>query len=78
MKTEQQITDEFLAELKALLSKYAPAGGYVDITAEDHYMGYPECGEDVRMTVSIPSGYDGNGEKVSEGAEIDLGKYFRS
>jgi len=67
IKTSQQVTADFVRELKALLTKYN-----ADIVAADHYQGYPECGEDVRMTVEIPSAYDENGELIQEYTEIDL------
>ena len=51
----------FLDELHALLSKYG-----AEITAKDHWQGYPECGEDIRMTVEF-SNY--------ELEDIDLGTW---
>lgn len=56
--------------LRALLLQYG-----ADLEAKDHYQGYAECGEDVRMTVSIPAIYDADGNKVREYCEIDLGSY---
>ena len=50
MQTSQQVEIEFRAELAALLKKWDAT-----LSAEDHYPGWPECGEDVRMTVSIPA-----------------------
>jgi hypothetical protein len=55
MKTQEG----FIAELKALLKKYN-----AEISAEDHYQGYPECGEDIYMTVSWMSEYDKDGNKL--------------
>ncbi len=60
----------FRADLLALLAKY-DAG----LTAQDHYQGYPECGKDIRMTVTIPAIYDEDGETVRPWTEIDLGSY---
>ena len=58
----------FRDDLNALLAKYN-----AELEAEDHWTGYPECGEDIRMTVTIPSKWvDGN--QVVEYTEIDLGK----
>jgi hypothetical protein len=65
--TKEIVTALFLNDLKALLNKYN-----AEITCADHYQGYPECGEDVRMTVEIPSKYD-SGELIQEWMEIDLG-----
>jgi hypothetical protein len=53
--------NKFIAELHVLLKKYA-----AEIKAEDHWQGYAECGEDVRMTVEF------NDWKIDE---IDLGKW---
>jgi len=71
MKTKEQVTTEFLAELKNLLTKYDAT-----IDAEDHFQGYPECGEDVKMTVTIPSKYAFNSDMLQEWTEIDLGRHF--
>jgi hypothetical protein len=54
--------------LRALLLQYG-----ADLSAEDHYRGYAECGEDVRMTVDIPAIYDSDGNTMREHCEIDLG-----
>jgi len=53
---------KFLEDLNALLEKYG-----VEFRCDDHWQGYPECGQDVRITVefddcSIP--------------EIDFGRYI--
>ena len=55
-------TNKFLEDLLYILEKYNAT-----IECEDHWKGYPECGEDVRITVffddySIP--------------EIDFGPYI--
>lgn len=75
MKTSEQITKEFIAKLSNLLYNFHPSA---TLGAEDHYSGYPECGEDVRMTVFIPSIYDEEGDCISDCAEINLGKYFEA
>lgn len=55
-------TELFLKELKALLAKFD-----AELSADDHWIGYAECGEDVRMTVEFNDApYE----------EIDLGKYI--
>lgn len=46
--TEEEAIAAFRADLDALLRKWG-----ADISARDHWTGYSECGEDVRMTVSI-------------------------
>lgn len=72
MKTKQQVADEFRAELQALLDKYG-----ADLEAEDHYPGYPECGQDIRMTATVPAIYDdATNDCLREFVEIDLGQYM--
>lgn len=71
MITKEQVTQDFKADLLALLTKYG-----AELEAQDHYQGYPECGEDVRMTVTIPSIYTKDGETVREWTEIDLGRFI--
>jgi len=68
--TNPELEAEFKAELGALLKKYGAT-----LSAEDHYNGYPECGEDVRMTVDIPTIWE-DGEVIRNGVEIDLGTYL--
>ena len=58
-----EILAAFLAELTALLRKWG-----AELEAKDHYLGYPECGEDIRITAWIPA----DGADV----EIDLGDSF--
>jgi hypothetical protein len=55
------IEESFKDELKQLLAKYKAT-----LSASDHYSGWPECGEDVRITVELND----------NPYEIDLGKYF--
>jgi len=76
MKTKDEVTQEFLTKLKSLLREYSTEDIEATIEAEDHYPGYPECGEDIRMTVDIPSTYSPEGECLREWTEIDLGQYF--
>lgn len=77
MKTSKQIEAEFRAELQELLNKYG-----AEIEAKDYWQGYAECGEDVRMTVTIPSEWvytiGGIGTCTSEYTEIDLGRYVEA
>jgi len=70
MVTNEEIKKAFLSEFHALLRKYN-----ADITVNDHWQGYAECGRDIRMTVEIPSVYQ-NGECQSQDVEIDLGKFI--
>tara|TARA_R110002020_G_scaffold135552_2_gene302721 strand:+ start:9117 stop:9362 length:246 start_codon:yes stop_codon:yes gene_type:complete len=60
----------FRSKLAQLLSVYDAS-----IEAEDHYPDYPECGKDIRMTVSIPTVYTGKGAVIQEGCEIDLSQH---
>lgn len=71
MQTKQEIEQAFKAELQALLDKYG-----AELEAKDHYQGWAECGEDVRMTVDIPGIWDKDGEPVREWTEIDLGSHL--
>jgi len=71
--TTDKVTAQFKAELHALLKKWD-----AELSTEDHWKGFAECGEDVRMTVHIPAIYDGNGETIRPGTEIDLGRIVDS
>ena len=71
MKTKTQVKAEFLTDLNNLLLKYS-----AEISAEDHWQGYPECGEDIRIEIEIPGVWDNDGECVSEDCYIDLGRYI--
>lgn len=55
--------DELLKELHDLLKKYD-----AEITSDDHWTGYPECGRDVRMTIEFNDGCE----------DIDLGTWIDS
>jgi len=68
MITKEQITKEFTAELQALLNKWN-----AELDASDHYQGWPECGEDIRMIVTIPGSWDKDGNTTQEWTEVDLG-----
>jgi len=69
MQTKEQVAQAFKAELQALLDKYG-----AELEAKDHYQGYPEWGEDVRMTVNVPAIYDADHNCLREYTEIDLGR----
>ena len=68
METSEMVEARFMRDLQALLAKY----GEAELSAEDHWTGYAECGSDVRMTVYIPGIYDESGDVVRECTEIDL------
>lgn len=70
IQTKEQIEQSFMDDLHALLDKYN-----AELEAADHYIGYPECGEDIRVTVTIPARYENN-ECTHEFTEIDLGRYI--
>lgn len=57
------------SELHALLAKW---GATID--AADHYPGYAECGEDIRMTVTVQAKHGPEFEVLQEWTEIDLGR----
>lgn len=59
--------ESFLKELHVLLKKYK-----AEITVDDHYSGYPECGQDLRMTVEFDWEID---DDIIED-DIDLGWYI--
>lgn len=73
MQTKEQVAQAFKDELQALLDRYG-----AELEAKDHWQGYAECGEDVRMTVDIPGIWDKDGEAVREYTEIDLGGRMRA
>ena len=72
METSEMVEARFMRDLQALLAKY----GEAELSAEDHWTGYAECGQDIRMTVFIPATYDDDGDILKDSAEIDLGKFF--
>jgi len=69
MKTAKTVAAEFEAELQALLNKWG-----ANLSADDHYQGWAECGEDIRMQVEIPAIYDSDNNCVREWALVDLGQ----
>jgi|688.fasta_scaffold1480791_2 hypothetical protein len=68
--TKEQVEIEFKAKLKALLREYD-----AEISASDHWLGYAECGEDVRITCMVGGIYK-DGVVVREYTEIDFGNYI--
>ena len=68
METSEMVEARFMRDLQALLAKY----GEAELSADDHWTGYAECGSDVRMTVYIPGIYDEYGDVAREYTEIDL------
>lgn len=76
IQTSAEVEQAFRADLAALLAKYSNGRDRAEIEAEDHFSGYAECGEDVRITVSIPAIYQ-DGEPVRPYTEIDLGRFIR-
>jgi hypothetical protein len=71
MSNLQNIEQRFRNDLQALLEKYG-----AEIEARDHCEGYPECGEDVRMTVCLPPLWNDK-ECIRTEVYIDLGSYLR-
>jgi hypothetical protein len=70
-RTEAEVSAEFKKQLIALLKRWN-----AELEAKDHWTGYAECGQDVRMTVCIPGSYDAEHEQVRAWTEIDLGSYL--
>lgn len=62
MKDKENKRQRFLEELHALLKTYG-AG----INATNHWQGYPECGQDIRMEVEF------NDYRIED---IDLGDFI--
>ncbi len=58
-----EIRNKFIEELHALLKKYD-----VKLKAEDHWRGYAECGEDVRITAEFE---DWKIDEINFGTWID-------
>lgn len=77
MQTKEQVTEEFTRKLKSLLAEYDdpndPGAWKASIEARDHWQGYAECGQDIRITVTIPAIWDKDGNSIREWTEIDLG-----
>jgi hypothetical protein len=69
MLTSAEIDRQFKQELQNLLDSWD-----AEMEADDHYQGYPECGQDVRIEVTIPSIYDTDGNQTREFTVIDLGR----
>ena len=66
-RSEEQVKAAFMEDFDKLLKIWG-----AEIQAKDHYTGYPECGEDIRMTISIPAIYEDFTAK-REQTDIDLG-----
>ena len=64
------VKQDFLSDFLALLTKWNAT-----IEADDHYKGYPECGQDIRIIVDIEAIYTTEGETIRPYTEIDLGRY---
>lgn len=64
--TEEEAVAAFKTELAEMLKRWSAT-----LTASDHWTGYAECGEDIRMTASIefmhPDGYP-------RFVDVDLGR----
>lgn len=68
MTSVSQIEIDFRNELVSLLNKYK-----AELEASDHFQGYAECGEDIRMIVTIPGIWSSDGDVLREYTEINLG-----
>ena len=71
MKTKNEVTEQFIAELKALLAKYDTESDIATIEAEDERSG-------ARITVIIPPIYDADYNVIRERVSIDLGRWITS
>lgn len=61
----------FAIELQSLLKKYN-----VDLSAEDEWEGYSECGQDIRIRAYSPVVYDKDGDCIWQQINIDFGRYI--
>ena len=71
MQTKEQVTQAFMSDLQALLDKYG-----AEMEAKDFWLGYAECGEDVRIEVTVPAIYNDDHSCVRELTYIDLGSHI--
>lgn len=69
--TAKEAQEAFTAEFQALLDSWG-----AEMEAGDHYEGYAECGEDIRVEITIPAIYDGNGREEREWCCFDLGRFM--
>jgi len=60
----------FETELRALLQKHR-----CTLTVDNHWTGYPECGQDLRLTADIDTRWDENGDLISLGGTLNLGTH---
>ena len=70
-----QVKEQFISELRALLSKYDASDCKAGIEAEN-WGEY--CSERLEISVCIPSVYDKNGKCVREGTTFSLGQSFQA
>ena len=70
-RTADEVRTEFTRELTALLVRWG-----AELEAKDHWMGYAECGSDVRMTVNIDGTLDADHNAVREWAWFDIGSWL--
>ena len=68
MKSTKELEAEFRAKFNALLLEYGAT-----MEADDHYDGYPECGQDIQVIITIPSIFDGESQR--EFCKFDLGNF---
>lgn len=48
-----------------------------EIEIDDHYQGYPECGQDIKAVVTIMQEYDSNNDELKqEYTEFELGNFL--
>lgn len=69
MQTAAQVEAAFRADLQTLLDKYD-----AELVASDFFTGYAECGEDIRIEVTIQGIYDAAHNCIREFTVFDLGK----
>lgn len=67
----QAQVEEFVVELRALLNKYE-----VTLSADDHWQGYAECGQDVRITADFENGEIDFGSHLDSDSDIEIKTYY--
>lgn len=70
MGDEKEIEKAFMKDFQNLLDKYK-----AEINIDDHWTGYPECGQDIKAIVNIDAVYDDNHDIIQDYIEFELGNF---
>lgn len=63
--------EQFVKELKELLFKYN-----VELTAQDNWEGYSECGQDLNIHAEAPMLWNEERQEWECGIDIDFGRFI--